>query len=193
LAPSDLERVVHPQVVRLERRVVRVLGVAQVGVEGERLAAVVVGAPEVVQHEVERHQPLRVEAPAGLDVVVGEDGVGEAVALLDQDGALEAEQPAHRDADEQRHQRDVEEQVAGLAQVAALGADAGGGADGPPAAQLGAAASSTWSGAASVSQRSLAGIRASTRGTCGGGVRSALACSRIRGPRQPISETNSSR
>ena len=81
------------------------------------------GHVEVVHGEVERLELGGVEQRAGTEVVVLAQRVGEAVLGDDDDAALEAEQPTDREADQDDQHREVEEQVAGLAQVAALGRD----------------------------------------------------------------------
>ncbi len=100
--------------------------VAQVGVELVRhpgLAALAdEGHVEVVDGEVERLQVVGAEEGAGPEVVVLAERVGEAVVGHHDDAALEAEQPAEREPDQHDQHRQVEQQVAGLAEVAALGA-----------------------------------------------------------------------
>ena len=87
-----------------------------------------VGEPldvEVVDAEGERLHHVGVEQAAGGEVVVLGQVVGEAVLLADEhdDAALVAEQAADGEADQHHEHGQVEEQVAGLAQVAALGRD----------------------------------------------------------------------
>ena len=121
-AAPGVEGVVDAQPVRALRRV----GAGrprQPGLERAGDAGLGVGGVELVEGEVERREAGLGEALAGRDVVVVGAGVGEALALLDQHRALEAEQAAEGDADEQHDERDVEQQVAGLAQVALLGAE----------------------------------------------------------------------
>ena len=80
---------------------------------------------EVGDAEGERLHHRRVEEAAGGEVVVLGEVVGEAVVVaVEQDhAALVAEEAADGDADEDHDHREVEEQVAGLAEVAALGSD----------------------------------------------------------------------
>ena len=78
---------------------------------------------EVGDAEGERLHHARVEQAAGSEVVVLGEVVGEAVLLPVEhdDATLVAEQAARRDADQHHDHGEVEEQVARLAQVTALG------------------------------------------------------------------------
>ena len=123
---ADRERVVDPQVVLLLRRPGR-LPVGEVGVERPRHAlARARDQPlgvEGVDVERERLHVLGVEQAARDEVVVLREVVGEAVAHDQDDATLVAEEPAEREADEHHQDREVEDQVADLTEVAALGAD----------------------------------------------------------------------
>ena len=105
----------------------RRLAVGQVGVEAlghslprARLDPLDV---EVVDGEAERLHRVGVEQRARVEVVVLRAVVGETVADHQDHAALVAEQPAHGEADQHDHDGQVEEQVAGLAEVPALGRD----------------------------------------------------------------------
>ena len=80
---------------------------------------------EVGDAEGERLHHRGVEEAAGGEVVVLREVVGEAVvvAVEQDDAALVAEQAAHRDTDQHDDHGEVEDQVARLAEVAALGRD----------------------------------------------------------------------
>ena len=86
-----------------------------------------VGRGELVQDEPEGRQLVRVDAAAEGVVVVVHRDVREPVALVDDDLGLVAEVALDREPGQDAHQREVEDQVAGLAQVALLPRD-------PPAA-----------------------------------------------------------
>ena len=122
LGPADLERVVHPEVVGLLRVAGR-LGVAELGVEPARHPGREPLHVEVVDGEGERVHAVGVEQAAGDEVVVLREVVAERQPLDQDHAALEAEQRAGREADQDHQHRQVEDQVAELAEVAALGAD----------------------------------------------------------------------
>ena len=94
---------------------VRHPGLAALADEGHR---------EVVDGELERAELRRVEEGTGTEVVVLAQGVGEAVLRHHDDAALVAPEPAEREAHQHDQHGEVEHQVAGLAEVAALGAEA---------------------------------------------------------------------
>ena len=79
---------------------------------------------ELVERQDEGRQRLGVDPRAGRDRVVGARGRGELVALGEDDVAAPAEQVPDGHADDDARQGQVEEQVAGLAEVAGLGGDA---------------------------------------------------------------------
>ena len=136
--------------------------------------------------------------PAG-PARVRHHAVAEARSFVDDEVVLVAEQPADRDEHERGKQRDVEDQVAGLAAVALLGRQ------GEPATVLvprhhPPAAPEYRAGrrrrlVRRCRGRELTGLRQPVEvvGAGSGLARMALACRRIRGTRQPTSETNSSR
>ncbi len=106
---------------------VRGLAVGQVGDELLRhaLARAVhqPGDVELVDVEAERLHVVGGHQAARHEVVVLREVVGEAVALHHDHAALVAPQRPDREAREHHQHGQVEEQVAGLAEVAALGAD----------------------------------------------------------------------
>ena len=83
---------------------------------------------------------LGVEERAGAEVVVLAQGVGEPVLGHHDHAALEPEEPADREADQHDQHREVEQQVARLAQVAPL---RGHGRPSEPVDHAGSASSST--------------------------------------------------
>ena len=99
--------------------------VAHVGVEPGRLpdrrARVDVVGGELVQRERERRQVGPADQPSGVELGQLRGGVAERLPLGDQLVGLVAEQPAERDREQHAEQRQVEEQVADLAQVPLLG------------------------------------------------------------------------
>ena len=111
----------------LPRFVTRLLGVADRRREVLRLAHVGPGGQErdveVVDAEAQRRQVVGREHRAGREVVVLAQRVGEPLPHHGDDAALVAEQLAHRERDQHKQDRRVEEQVAGLAEVATLGRD----------------------------------------------------------------------
>jgi hypothetical protein len=86
-------------------------------------AGLLVRRVEVLEAEAEEVQVVRGEEGAGLEVVVLGEGVGEAVALDDQLAAVRLPQLPRGEGQQQHDQRDVEEEVARLAQIALLGGD----------------------------------------------------------------------
>ena len=76
---------------------------------------------EVLHDDAERHQIRLREPSAGGEVVVLGEVVGEALADDHHAGAAETEEHADRHPDQHEEQADVEDQIAGLAQVAAFG------------------------------------------------------------------------
>ena len=126
LRVADLQRVVHAQVVVLLGGV-RLLAVAQLGHEVAGLApGPALGEPldlEVLDLEGERLHLVGGERRAGHEVVVLGEVVGEAVADQHDHATLVAEQAAHREAHQHHDDREVEDEVADLAQVAALAGD----------------------------------------------------------------------
>ena len=79
---------------------------------------------EPVEAEHEGRERLGVDPGAGRDGVVGAGRRGEAVALGEDDVAAPAEQVAHRHADDDARECEVEDEVAGLTQVAGLAREA---------------------------------------------------------------------
>ena len=126
LGVAHLQRVVDPDRVLL-LLAVGPLPVRDVGAEGARGAllgaALLVRGLESVEAEAEGVQVVRGEEGAGLEVVVLREGVGEAVTLDDQLAAFGLPQLAGGEGQQQDDQRDVEDEVAGLAQVPLLGGD----------------------------------------------------------------------
>lgn len=157
---------------------------------------------ERVEGEGERLEVVRAEVGAGGEGVVGHEVVGEALALHDDLLPAVLGHAAVGHEHEHADQRDVEQDVADLAQVSALGAHgraAGLGAVLHAVAalaqpRLGSGHGLLGAGAAvlqdhdagSRQARQVAGVRA-------GGWRRALACWMARGHTQPTRETNSSR
>ena len=117
---------VDPQVVALLGRRRR-LAVGQRGHElpGQALATAALDPldVEVVDGEGEVLHPVGIEKAPRHEVVVLREVVGEAAAHDHDHAALVAEQPTEREPDQHDQHRDVEEQVAGLTEIAALGAD----------------------------------------------------------------------
>ena len=121
----DRQRVVDPEVVgRLGS--IDAVAVGQPGVElACRAGCAALGEPLDVE-AVDRHQEgvevVGAEQAAGVEVVVGGAAVGELLALHEEHAALVAQQRADGEADEHHDHRQVEDQVADLPEVAALGA-----------------------------------------------------------------------
>ena len=120
---------VEPQrVVDADRRRPALLARAAVAdVGGERgggQVLLVLGA-EVLEVDAERAEVAAVDQRPGRVRVVLLEGVAEALALGDQDAALVAPELAAGQAEQQRHQGEVEQQVAGLLEVALLGGELG--------------------------------------------------------------------
>ena len=114
-----LEHLLGPAARRGARRD---LGVERLGLPGAALEGV--GGRELVEPQLERFERVLVcEAARAERVVVGER-VGERFPR--HEDALAGVAEAAEDADREQHpdERDVEDQVAGLAQIAALGRDA---------------------------------------------------------------------
>jgi hypothetical protein len=78
---------------------------------------------EPLHREPERHQVRLAEAGTRGEVVVLGQVVGEALSDDHHTGAAEPEEDAHRHPEQQEQQADVEDQVAGFPQVAALRGD----------------------------------------------------------------------
>lgn len=196
LGVPDLQRLVHLDdgVLLLA---VGALGVRHLGLVGARSAAVgagaLVGAGELLDVEAERLQVVVGEEVAGLEVVVLGERVGEAVALDDDLVALGLEELAPGERDQHDDQREMERQVAELAQVALLSGDGVPGHVGAEAALLqqreGGLADLL--GAAEVRQVVCAGSRVSRRGAPGGRPRSWPTNCQVRGTMQPMREMNS--
>ena len=113
-------RGVPPGVVR--RRDVRreVPRLAELAAPGDPLLE---GGVELVDGERERREALRLDPGPRAEGVVAGERVGEALPDRDDDVALPAEEVADRDADDDEDQREVEDEVARLLEVAALGAE----------------------------------------------------------------------
>ena len=189
LGAVDLQRVVDPQVVG-PRPGARLGGVAhrEPGSRGAlraacRRAGSAPRGPSSVDRE-RREAVSSVRAP-GVEVSYGDRVLENAVALHHEHVALVAEQVAEADRDEQQQQREVEHQVAGLAQVALLGAtrrrrrtcDPE-----PPAAQRGPRLGQRRPPACGrTTTVACSGSRYRLRGARGGWARSADRCCRLRG------------
>ena len=97
--------------------------VADVGGERGGGEVLLVLRAEVLEVDAERAEVAAVDQRAGRVRVVLLEGVAEALALGDQDAALVAPQLAAGQPEQQRHQGEVEQQVAGLLEVALLGGE----------------------------------------------------------------------
>jgi hypothetical protein len=117
----DAQRVVDPD--RGPLGVGAVQLVADVGGVGRRGPVLLVLGLEVVEVDAQRGEVAAVDQRAGRVGVVLLEGVAEPLALGDQDAALVPPQLAAGQAEQQRQQRQVEQHVAGLAQVALLRGD----------------------------------------------------------------------
>jgi hypothetical protein len=78
---------------------------------------------EPLHREPERHQVRLAEAGTRGEVVVLGQVVGEALSDDHHTGAAEPEEDAQRDPEQQEQQADVEDEVARLPEIAALGRD----------------------------------------------------------------------
>ena len=199
---ADPQRFVDLQVVRPPRVGVEVGArlVVDVGGKGQRLAGRQVVRVEVVDAQADRMQrgavdgvarPERVECRRRRRAEAG-SAVGD-----DDDVALVAEQLADRHRDEQAEQREVEDDVAELAQIALLGRDLDGRRPRvrvtrrQPVSRSDTVAA-TASGSPATSAVWCLGSRLRLRGAATGVARRLRTCSSSRGVRQPTSETNSS-
>ena len=201
-AVAGLERAVDPDGA--------LLGVAVGGGEGRRRLEVARGAElpaalglgleldvEPVEREGPRLEVVDVDPRPGAEGVVARQRVRQGLALGHDDVALPAEQVAPADPDEDPDERHVEDEVAGLADVALLrrqgrvvvGVDAvapttQGGAQ-PLADLLGVAVDLR----AAVCRKAVEATRRLRRGRRAPGARGSC----VRGRTQPMSETKSSR
>ena len=116
-----VQRVVHLEVVVLRRRA-RLRLVAEVGVERGRLSGVRprghVARVERVECDAERLQVRRRDQPPGAELIERGHRIAKRLASYQKPVRLVAEQTAQADRDQQGQQREMEQQVAGLAQVA---------------------------------------------------------------------------
>ncbi len=121
-----VQRVVHLQVVVLRRRSGLAL-VAEVGIERGRLPHLRprghIARGERVEGDAERLQVRRRDQPPGTELIERGHRISKRLAGHQQAVSLVAEQAAHADSGQQRQQRQMEEQVAGLAQVALFRGD----------------------------------------------------------------------
>lgn len=154
-------------------------------------AARLVRGPEVLEVEAEGVEIVGGEEVAGLEVVVLDEGVGEAVALDDQLVALGPVELAPGEGDEHHDQGDVEGEVARLPQIALLGGD---GVPGDMRAEP-ALLQRLQRGLADLLRRGLrapgrvGGQPGQTLGRAGGRPRSWPTNCPVRGTMQPMSET----
>ena len=139
LGPADGERVVHPQVVALLLRPGGRVALARLAIGQRRLEAarhplarsgVEPLHLEVVHGEAEGLHARGPEEAAGVEVVVLRQGVREPVADHQDHATLVAEQAADPEAHQDDQHRQVEQQVAGLAELTALGGDPAAGSAG---------------------------------------------------------------
>ena len=119
----DGEGVVDPDVVGPRGSAGR-WRVGDVGIEVRRLAARLtrldVARGELVERQRERREVRPGDEPPGVELIERRGGVGERLPLHQQLVGLVAEQPARRDREQHAEQRQVEQQVADLTQVALL-------------------------------------------------------------------------
>ena len=126
LGAADGQRVVDLELVALDLRVRRLLVVQRADELARHPGPRPLGQPvdlEVLDRERERLEVLGREQAARHEVVVLRQVVGEALPLDHDHAALVAEQPADGEADQHHEHREVEDEVARLAQVALLGRD----------------------------------------------------------------------
>ena len=139
------------------------------------------------------------EEPARVEVVVLRQVVAEGRALDQDHAALVAEQPTDAEAGEHHQHRQVEEQVADLAQIAALGADrvalaVGGLAEPVPLAEDRAGPVEDLVGRHVGLVRHVVGQAGQVARRLGGCARSRLRVDEaVRGTMQPTSDSTSSR
>src|SRR4029450_1028202 len=127
LRSPDLQRMVHPNLAGLCRRIGILLVRHLADEPGRCRGRQIVVRDEPIKPERERWQRRCVEQPPGVEAVELRDRVGEALPFDDEHAGSVAKQLAHCEGDEQQNQGDMEKQVAQLAEAALLRADRGGG------------------------------------------------------------------
>ena len=121
-----VQRVVHLEVIVL-RRPGRLRPVAEVGVERGRFSGVRprghVARVELLQRDAERLQARRRDQPPRAELIERGHRIGKRLASYQKPVRLVAEQPAHADRGQEGQQGEMEQQVAGLAQIALFRGD----------------------------------------------------------------------
>ncbi len=149
---------------------------------------------ERIQGERKRRQLRLVDQRTRLQAVVRNRGIRKAFVLLHEHGAGESEVGRDGNADQHDEQRQMEQQVAGLAQMPLLGGDTGRravGAKSLASQQSCTPPSRPTSTSPAVVHVVKSGSRARLRGADGGRARIARKCRRLRGMTQPAREMNS--